>query len=111
MAIDGLMAFPAGSSAEPGPAPVVPDDLISLFFPTPDISYQGLPDRPRTRSAPGGHLRPAGVPVLVGRALHAVARIGGTELDPASISSTGAEIGEDGAVRIVVAERDPGVAN
>jgi len=41
VAIDGLMAYPSGSKVDQGPAPEVPDDLVSVFFPTPDISYQG----------------------------------------------------------------------
>lgn len=111
VAIDGLMAFPAGSSAEPGPPPVVPDDLISLFFPTPDISYQGC----RIAPEPDQRLEVAFTPpacrfwsvVLSTPWLESVEQ----RSTPASINSTSAQIGDDGTVRIVVAERDPGVAN
>lgn len=111
VAIDGLMAFPEGSTAESGPEPEVPGDLISLFFPTPDIAYQGC----RIALDPDERLEVSFTPpacrfwsvVLSTRWLESVEQ----RSTPASINSTGAEIGEDGTVRIVVAERDPGVAN
>lgn len=110
-AIDGLMAYPEGSTAEPGPPPEVPDDLISLFFPTPDISYQGcrldldVDERLEISFTPPA-CRFWSV-VLSTPWLESVEQ----RATPASLNSTSAEVGEDGAVAIVVAERDPGVAN
>jgi hypothetical protein len=111
VAIDGLMHYPQGSTAAETAAAPPPADLVSMFFPTPDINYQGC----RLVLAEGEQLRVDVVPppcrfwsvVVTTPWLESIEH----RVTPASISSERCQPNPDGSVTIIVSEHDPGVAN
>ncbi|MEO6124371.1 MAG: DUF1214 domain-containing protein [Ilumatobacteraceae bacterium] len=111
MVLDGMMRYPEGSTAAATDPPVPPDDLVSLFFPTPDINYQGC----RLMLAAGEQLRVDVVPPPC-RFWSVVVSTPWLEslehrVTHASINSERCHPNSDGSVTIVVSEHDPGVAN
>lgn len=111
MALDGMMAYPEGSTAAVAEPPTPPDELVSLFFPTPDIEYQGR----RLALAEGEQLRVDLVPppcrfwsvVVTTPWLESLEQ----RTTPASINSERCKPNDDGSVTIIVSERDPGAPN
>lgn len=110
-ALYGLVAYPEGSKVRADQSPDVPDDLVSLFYPTPDIAYQGC----RFELDPDERLEVSFTPPVCRFWSVVISTPWFESLEqrstPASINSAGAAIDEDGAVTVVVSERDPGVAN
>lgn len=110
-ALYGLLAFPEGSSVQADENVEIPDDLVSLFYPTPDITYQGC----RFTLDPDMLLEVTLTPPVCRFWSVVISTPWFESLEqrstPASINSTSAEVNEDGTVTVVVSERDPGVAN
>lgn len=105
------MAFPEGSRVESDPDVEVSDDLVSLFYPTPDITYQGCRFTLDTDEQLALTFTPPACrfwSVVVSTPWFESLEQRST---PASINSADAEMSEDGTVTVAVSERDPGVAN
>ena len=110
-ALYGLMAFPQGSSVQAEQDVEVPDDLVSLFYPTPDIAYQGCRFTLETDDQLEITFRPPACrfwSVVVSTPWFESLEQRST---PASINSATAEVDEDGKVTVVVSESNPGLAN
>ena len=106
-----LVAFPEGSRVESDPDVEVSDDLVSLFYPTPDITYQGCRVTLDTDEQLALTFTPPACrfwSVVVSTPWFESLEQRST---PASINSADAEMSEDGTVTVAVSERDPGVAN
>lgn len=111
VALDGLMRYPDGATAVVAEPSAPPEELVSLFFPTPDIEYQGC----RLALGAGEELHVDLVPpacrfwsvVVTTPWLESLEQ----RVTPASINSERCQPNPDGSVTVVVSEHDPGAAN
>ena len=106
-----LVAFPEESRIQADPNVKVPDDLVSLFYPTPDIAYRGC----RFTLDADEQLEVTFTPPACRFWSVVVSTPWFESLEQrstaASINSATFETSENGAVTVVVSELDPGVAN